>query len=789
MDFPQLFVALTDRSLRVSLCDDGSLSVVGDSSRLTEEMKDSLRQHRDEFLRLLHAKSASSVRRGVNGSVRIGRQTYRFDQWREGDRLISPIAIDTETEAVDLQAHPRPVPKVALATVSDGKHHQIVHPDDLGAFITSHADCHFICHNAIFDYQVIEQALDFSPEWREVCNSGRLHCTMLLEALIRLARKDEEPVYRDLGRVSKYYLGVVIDKDDPFRIRYGEIIGKPWDQCEAGFFTYAIKDAIVTHQLYETLSATAKKLIEPFADELLPKHREAFGLLTETLQVRASIALDHITRNGMRLDRSQVDATRRELSGELNRLVAEIESLPEATGVFRRVRKTGELTRTATGKPSTDNAKLLTILESLGQQHEIDVPRTKTGRIGSSMKFWSQYAELSPFLLHWVNLEATNKLCQFFAGLVGDRIHPTYSVLVRTGRTSCRSPNIQQLPRSGGFREMVIPSPGHYFLAVDYSAVELRTLAAVCVRRYGESQLANVISDGVDPHAFTAAMFEGVSLETFADHPDRKSLRQRSKALNFGIPGGLGARSLVTYARQTYGVTMTIDQASAFRKKLVEEVYPELSRYLADDAAENLAFNLKTTTDQIAEAFDSPGLLGAAKRIVAGKGKSGGGEYAEGFAGRIWRQLARLNQNPRLTTRLDRREPSDQLSRDLFFGPVASLTGRIRGSVGFSQARNTPFQSIASDGAKLALWNLYCAGFRCVAFIHDEVIVELPVDSDHTADAKTIDGILCDSMQQLTGSIPIACEYALTDRWYKQAEAVFEAGKLQLWEPPRKQIL
>ena len=74
----------------------------------------------------------------------------------------------------------------------------------------------------------------------------------------------------------------------------------------------------------------------------------------------------------------------------------------------------------------------------------------------------------------------------------------------------------------------------------------------------------------------------------------------------------------------------------------------------------------------------------------------------------------------------------------------------VLGSVGFSQARNTPFQGLAADGAKLALWELLKQGFRCVAFIHDEVVIELPIDADHTAAAEQIEKILCDSMQQLT---------------------------------------
>ena len=71
-----------------------------------------------------------------------------------------------------------------------------------------------------------------------------------------------------------------------------------------------------------------------------------------------------------------------------------------------------------------------------------------------------------------------------------------------------------------------------------------------------------MIREGIDPHSFTASMFEGVSLEDFAKLPNKKQLRQRAKALNFGIPGGLGAKSLVAYAAATYGVELSIEEAA-----------------------------------------------------------------------------------------------------------------------------------------------------------------------------------------------------------------------------------
>ena len=331
---------------------------------------------------------------------------------------------------------------------------------------------------------------------------------------------------------------------------------------------------------------------------------------------------------------------------------------------------------------------------------------------------------------------------------------------------------------------MIVPSPGFVFLGIDYSAIELRTLVAVCEIRYGRSELAEVISQGTDPHSFSASMFEGLSLEEFSQLPTKKQLRQQAKALNFGIPGGLGAKSLVAYAASTYGVTMTMEQASSFRDRLIGEVYPELSEYLKEDPVAALAHNLKTSPFRVRSCFDTDGALGAAKRIIAGKGRASGAEYGQSFVDRIWESLKTLNENRRLADRIANREAGDQLSKDLFFSPIVTLTGRLRGKVGFSQSRNTPFQGLAADGAKLALWGLYRSGFRSVAFVHDEVLIELPIESDHTEAASRIDRILCESMEELTGAVPVACEYALSDRWYKGAEAVYDdSGKLIPWQP------
>jgi DNA polymerase I-like protein with 3'-5' exonuclease and polymerase domains len=769
---------LSERSLRVRRLDGRKLEVVGDLSKLSPELKEALIMNRQLFLQLFEEETVGSIGRL---SVRFGQADVGFSIWEQGERLVSPIAIDTETELIQGTS----IPRVALISVSDGREHRLIRPEDLQAFIDLHSQADFVAHNASFDFAVVRKALKDPLPWVEAAHSGRLHDTMILDALIRLARDDSYPNPRDLGTLSKLYLGVVIDKDDPFRLRYSELLDRSWDSVDVGFFRYAIKDAIATRKLWDALRRIAADLIKPFEGDLLSGAVDQFGILTESLQVRGAIALSEIERNGVALDRSLVESTRKKLSEEIESLIEQIRSLPETEGLFKYSRS-GGLVLTASMKPATNQGRLLEILEAISEELLLeDVPQSeKTKKITSSIKYWGQYSERSVFLSLWVQLEEVAKLFQFFAGLKSERIHPRYTTLVRTGRTSASGPNIQQLPRTGGFREMIVPSRGSLFLGIDYSAIELRTLAAVLERRYGRSRLADVLREGVDPHAFTASMFRGVSLDEFSRLVDRKKLRQQAKALNFGIPGGLGAKSLVSYAATTYGVDLSLEEATLFRDRLIGEIYPELGEYLKEDSIGTLSSNLRTSAFRVRSCFDSDGTLGAVRRIVSGKGRSSGEAYGEAFVSRIWDSLRTLNQNPKLRDLIAQRQGGDLLFRELFFSPVVTITGRLRGRVGFSQSRNTPFQGIAADGAKIALWNLFRSGFRVVAFIHDEFLIELPVDSDHTEEASRIDRILCESMERLSGSVPISCEYALSERWYKEAEAVFDdRKKLRLWKP------
>ena len=119
-----------------------------------------------------------------------------------------------------------------------------------------------------------------------------------------------------------------------------------------------------------------------------------------------------------------------------------------------------------------------------------------------------------------------------YKGLAG-RIHPELdSSGTKTGRFSCKNPNLQQLSdddeKTCAFpvRRAFIPTPGSRFVSIDYRQQELRLLADLA----GETRLCNNINSGMDPHDATA-LEVGVT-------------RRQAKDINFGILYGMGIDSL-----------------------------------------------------------------------------------------------------------------------------------------------------------------------------------------------------------------------------------------------------
>lgn len=702
-----------------------------------------------------------------------------WSRW-EGQQLRKHFGLDTETSLIN--GHQ--IPQLAMVSVCDGQQTYILHPDQLGEFLVQHLSVgsHMVCHNVAFDFWVMDQYLANQQDARSwlwsAVDRQQVHDTMLLAGLVGIAKNDDDRLH-SLADLAQQLLGVVLDKDS-YRLRYAEAIGTDWGQLDTGFFQYAATDALVTYQLYCRLTAIAKEITDAAGVQ------RTYGFLTEGIQVRAAICLAAIHRTGLHIDTEHAARLKTDLEQTIQQTICQMEQ--HDPNLFHRYKKQPCRLKMnlESGLPKMNQQQLVHNLAAIAAEHNIQTANTASGKVSTSVNdFWADYRGLHLFIDNYCTFKELTKLRSFFDALAEPVIHPRYRVLVRTGRTSCSDPNIQQLPRTSHIREAVVPRPGHLFLIIDYSAIELRTLAAVCYEKYGFSRLGDVLKAGTDPHSYTAAMFAGMDLQQFQQLPDKKQLRQQAKAINFGFPGGLGATSLVGYAKHSYGVDMTLDQATQFRTMLTEQVYPELKLYLSEDTATVLAATLQTDAVLIRSVWSEPQHYGMLRKIVHGNpNKADGTPYSVTTVDRAWNQLASLSQNPALNAAIAARDTSDTSPlRKLMFSPVSTPTGRIRGGVSFTAARNTPFSGLAADGAKLAMWDLFKAGYRIAAFVHDEFVIELPKQADHTAAAKHIEHICCKSMQELVGDIPVTCEYALADRWYKQAVAVFDDGKLIPWQP------
>lgn len=117
---------------------------------------------------------------------------------------------------------------------------------------------------------------------------------------------------------------------------------------------------------------------------------------------------------------------------------------------------------------------------------------------------------------------------------------------------------IQQIPREKAFRGCFTAPPGRRLVIADYSQIELRVAAEIS----GDKRMLAAYRAGRDLHLLTAS-----HLANKPAHLVDKQKRQAYKAVNLGLIYGMGAVGLRQTARQSYGVEMTLDDATLFRRR------------------------------------------------------------------------------------------------------------------------------------------------------------------------------------------------------------------------------
>ncbi len=151
------------------------------------------------------------------------------------------------------------------------------------------------------------------------------------------------------------------------------------------------------------------------------------------------------------------------------------------------------------------------------------------------------------------------------------RIHTSYNQTVTiTGRLSSSNPNLQNIPARGEeglkIRRAFVPETGWYYLAADYSQIELRLLAHFS----RDEGLLEAFKQGADIHTRTAAEIFNVSPQQVT--PD---MRRQAKVINFGIIYGMSAYGL------SKELGITVKMAQNYIDSYFER-YPGVKKYILE---------------------------------------------------------------------------------------------------------------------------------------------------------------------------------------------------------------
>jgi len=408
----------------------------------------------------------------------------------------------------------------------------------------------------------------------------------------------------DLGDRSADKTGV-----DVWRLRYAELLNVPKAEWPEAASEYALADA----------SETLKVAWEQDRAILNEPPRQD---ITVGLHSAAAFALDLVKAQGMWIDRERVEA----LQVELDALLSDEKLKPLIdAGILRpaqppRAFANGCGKMTKGKKASVDTKKLQTYFAGIyhrlgmqpaltdgGKDKEEDKKKIATGAEPLSLLL-SKLKYGDTILECWEARQAVNKLkTTYVPHMLEGIIYSNFDYLKSTGRVSSKgselfpSMNSQNVPRVSGklsIRECHIPRPGYIFCAIDYSGLELCSAAQQLHTIVGHSTLLESINRGIDSHAFLGAqichkwdadfartcMHMGVQgkeqiYEAFmalkVDDPKTfKHYRTFAKPTGLGYPGGLGPETFMEFARTTYGVTVTMEEAKELRA-LWHATYPE----------------------------------------------------------------------------------------------------------------------------------------------------------------------------------------------------------------------
>lgn len=729
--------------------------------------------------------SPSFTRSSPSGvfTLRIGSNQYPFRQWvpADGHVLDEGFALDLETTLID-KDRPAAIPTLVLGMAFGGGTGWFILAENMLPFLDAHPNNPLVFHNAAFDLAVLQETYKRARRQDDIyqrVERGQVADTQILARLVSLAQVGHTARGQcSLDDCSTKYLGIHLAKDmqtsggDSVRLTFGRYVGCPFDALPETHLEYAAADPVATWLLFRRLKEELPRIKETthlafgYAGPVwLGEQWRTHGPLTHNIQLRASIVLDRISREGVLIHQ----ARREEKVAVLEQVLTETTRTLALAG----------LPVEGKGAPAALRKRIQGLVQA---DKNLPVHYTPSGQISTDEEQLEELAAVDPVLGDMLRYRHAQKLLATYAKkmLPGQKVHGKFMYLMNTGRTSCGGGfNLQNLPKELGadaseatIRGCFVPSPGNVFVVVDYAQIELGVLGWAWKHqlRFGD-KLHKIVAEGQDMHRLIAAKVLGKQPGDVT-----KAERNAAKPVSLGRPGGLGWKTIQKQALASYGTDLT-EQEVRDRMQAYETLCPELTEHLKSriDTGLEIAKVLGLTPAAYNQAIGKRGLPrsddhvpqgwlgGMLLKILAVRDPMTAGNLEAGKTPRsyspqeiafFWSAAARIpvtTLDEKLQADIRERRPSPRL-RDAVAGlysrePVFTATGRLRANASYSACRNGIMQGLAADGAIHALWKLWRAGYRVVNFIHDEVICEVPEDERLPERVAEIEQLMIAGMQ------------------------------------------
>lgn len=414
--------------------------------------------------------------------------------------------------------------------LSDGQNHYFI-PKDIG--LASIDFQLYLSDSTIPKYTYDQKAFRTALKWLGYDLQG-VQFDLLLSA------------YLIHQKIAKEDFKVICMAFDYEAIQYDELI-----------YGKGAKKGLPELSVYATHVAKKAKAIFELRMPLLDKLKDLDLLdLFSNIEMPLAVVLSDMEFSGITVDQTELQRQKQSLKGRIDAI---------EQNIYASVGKTFNI-----GSPK-QLAEILFVDLGLDPSK-----KTKTKNLSTNVDVLNTLMDKHPVIPMILEYRQLSKLYStYIEGIeqsifADGKVHTIFAqALTATGRLSSLEPNLQNIPirteEGRQIRKLFVPSkPNHFFVAADYSQIELRVLADMA----NVKGLIEAFNQKEDIHARTAKAVFGTETVTSEE-------RRKAKAVNFGIIYGIGAWSLAE------DIHTTPREAQAFIDKYLD-IYPEIKTYMTE---------------------------------------------------------------------------------------------------------------------------------------------------------------------------------------------------------------